>query len=58
MDMAGIYAGICKKDKPFESLEKVNEDHSITDIRGDPAYDPLRSDPRYAALLRHMNLQP
>jgi hypothetical protein len=56
--MARIYAGLGEKDKAFEWLGKACEDRSITGIKGDPVYDPLRSDPRFADLLRRMNLQP
>jgi len=53
-----IYAGLGDKDKAFEWLEKGYEDRSIGAIKVNPAYDPLRSDPRFANLLRRMNLQP
>ena len=56
---ARIYAGLGEKDKAFEWLEKGYEDRSIgTHIKVDPIFDPLRSDPRFADLLRRMNLQP
>jgi serine/threonine protein kinase/Tfp pilus assembly protein PilF len=53
-----IYAALGDKDKAFESLEKGYEDRSIGGIKVNPAYDPLRSDPRFADLLGRMNLQP
>lgn len=56
-----IYAGLVEKDKAFEWLEKAYEDHSIVSvgyIKTNPMFDPLRSDPRYADLLRRTNLQP
>jgi TolB-like protein/Tfp pilus assembly protein PilF len=53
-----IYAGLRDKDKTFEWLEKGYEDRSIGIIKVSPIYDPLHSDPRYADLLRRMNLQP
>jgi TolB-like protein/DNA-binding winged helix-turn-helix (wHTH) protein/Tfp pilus assembly protein PilF len=59
--MAKIYAGLAEKDKAFEWLEKAYEDHSIVSvgyIKTNPMFDPLRSDPRYADLLRRTNLQP
>jgi eukaryotic-like serine/threonine-protein kinase len=57
-----IYAGLGEKDKAFEWLEKSYEERSWglrdTYIKVSPAYDPLRSDPRFQDLLRRMNLQP
>jgi serine/threonine protein kinase len=53
-----IYAGLGEKDKAFEWLEKGFEERFIISIKVDPVYDPLRSDPRFADLLRRMNLQP
>jgi tetratricopeptide (TPR) repeat protein len=55
---AEIYASLGEKDKAFEWLEKAYEEHFIIAIKVDPVYDPLRSDPRFADLLRRMNLQP
>jgi len=57
-----IYAGLAEKDKAFEWLEKSYEDRSLATgfgtLKVDPVFDPLRSDPRFADLLRRMNLQP
>jgi len=57
-----IYVGLGDKEKAFEWLEKAYEEHSLGTgdaiIKVDPIYDPLRSDPRFADLLRRMNLQP
>jgi hypothetical protein len=58
---AKIYAGLEEKDMAFEWLEKAYEDRSIVSvgyIKPNPMFDPLRSDPRYADLLRRTNLQP
>jgi serine/threonine protein kinase/Tfp pilus assembly protein PilF len=55
---AAIYAGLGEKDKAFEWLEKGFEERSIGAIKVNPVYDPLHSDPRFADLLRRMNLQP
>jgi TolB-like protein/Flp pilus assembly protein TadD/predicted Ser/Thr protein kinase len=58
----GVYVGLGEKEKAFEWLEKAYEDRSIggtfVTIKADPLFDPLRSDPRFADLLRRMNLQP
>jgi eukaryotic-like serine/threonine-protein kinase len=54
---AMIYAGLAEKDKAFEWLEKAYEEHLVIAIRVNPAYDPLRSDPRFADLLRRVNLE-
>jgi len=55
---AAVYAGLAEKDKAFEWLEKAYEEHFIIGIKVHPVFDPLRSDPRFADLLRRMNLQP
>jgi len=58
---AKIYAGLKEKDKAFEWLEKAYEDRSVVSvgfIKTNPMFDPLRTDPRYADLLRRTNLQP
>ncbi len=55
---AEVYVGLGAKDKAFEWLEKGYEERFLPSIKVDPAYDPLRSDPRFQDLLRRMNLQP
>jgi serine/threonine protein kinase/Tfp pilus assembly protein PilF len=52
-----ICVGLGEKDKAFEWLEKAYEDRFIIAIKVNPIFDPLRSDPRFADLLRRMNLQ-
>jgi TolB-like protein/DNA-binding winged helix-turn-helix (wHTH) protein len=56
-----IYAALGEKDKAFELLEKGYKGRTIglggEDMKVNPAYDPVRSDPRFADLLRRMNLQ-
>jgi hypothetical protein len=46
----------------FASLEESVQDRSIetgfSTINVDPTFDPLRPDPRFADLLRRVNLQP
>ena len=59
--IAKIYTGLQEKEKAFEWLEKAYEDRSIVSvgfIKTNPMFDPLRSDPRFADLLRRTNLQP
>ncbi len=56
---AQIYAGLGEKDQAFEWLEKSYEDRSIAnlaEIKVDPQFDPLRSDPRFQDLLRRLKL--
>jgi len=54
------YALLGETDQAFSWLEKSQEEHGwwITTLNADPAFDGLRSDPRYANLLRRMNLEP
>jgi len=58
MYRAWTYAGLGEKDKAFEWLEKGYEDRSILSIKAYGVLAPLHSDPRWADLLRRMNLQP
>jgi hypothetical protein len=49
-----------KKDKAFGWLDKAYEKHDkgMTCVKVVPPLEPPRSDPRYQALLRHMNFPP
>ncbi len=55
-----VYTRLNDKDKAFEWLEKAIEARSIkfTYLVADPRYDNIRTDPRYAAILRRYGLQP
>jgi tetratricopeptide (TPR) repeat protein len=56
------YANLGRKDLAFEWLEKAYEQRAdlpdMTNIPVDPAFDVLRSDPRFDAFLRHAGLPP
>jgi serine/threonine-protein kinase len=54
---ARILAQLSDKDAAFEALDRAwqNRDAGLSGLKTDPYLDPLRSDPRYAALLRQMN---
>ena len=56
---AAVYAGLGDKDQAFAWLEKGFQARSATLVflAIDVTYDPLRSDPRYADLLRRMGLR-
>ena len=60
--IARIYMGLGDKDTAFTWLEKSYAERSQGLARNypkvSPTVDPLRSDPRFADLLRRMNLQP
>ena len=55
-----IYTGLGDKDQALEWLEKAVEECSslivICALNAFPAWDPLRSDPRFQDLLRRMGL--
>jgi eukaryotic-like serine/threonine-protein kinase len=57
---ANIYAALGEKDKAFEWFDRAYDERSIglSPLKTSFEYDPLRSDPRFAALLRRINLQP
>jgi tetratricopeptide (TPR) repeat protein len=58
MARAMVEIGLGEKDKAFEWLEKAYEEHYVIQLKVDPQFDPLRSDPRFSDLLGRMNLQP
>jgi len=58
-EVAGAYALVGDKDKAFEWLDKAYEERegqSISLLKCEPAYKNMRSDPRFAAMLRRMGL--
>ena len=56
--VAGIYAGLDDKDEAFRLLEKGYEEHSgsMPYLAVDSFWYGVRSDPRYADLLRRIGL--
>jgi serine/threonine-protein kinase len=59
MNIAIVYAYRGERDLAFSWLERAVDEHDITvghKFRDEPKLEPLRSDPRYKALLRKMNL--
>jgi serine/threonine protein kinase/tetratricopeptide (TPR) repeat protein len=56
--MADFYAGLGDKDQAFASLERAYEERSwyMTHLKLDPELDPLRSDPRFADLVKRVGL--
>jgi len=56
--IADVYISLGQHDQAFEWLEKAYEDRSgwLTWIAIEPKLDPIRNDPRFAVLLRRMNL--
>jgi hypothetical protein len=56
--IAKVYAALGESDQAFQWLEKAYEGHRLLLwLKVDPEYDPLRSDPRFSALLRKMGLE-
>jgi serine/threonine protein kinase/tetratricopeptide (TPR) repeat protein len=56
--VAQIYAIAGDKEQAFECLEQACREHhpELIDLKVEPAFDPLRSDPRYADLLQRVGL--
>jgi len=54
-----IYLGLGDKKRALEGLEKAFEDRywGLLWLNVDPRFDPLRTDPRFANLLRRMRLE-
>ncbi len=57
-DVAVIYAGLRDTEHAFEQLEKAYDDRAgwMIFLNVEPMLDPIRSDPRFTALLRRMKL--
>jgi hypothetical protein len=55
---AVIYAGLGERDQTFAWLERAyQERHQFMTLLGvEPLFDPLRSDPRFAGLVRRIGL--
>ncbi len=53
-----VYIGTGQRDQAMALLEKAFPEHSnlLTEIKTDPTYDPLRSDPRFQELLHRVGL--
>jgi TolB-like protein/Tfp pilus assembly protein PilF len=56
--VANIYAALGEKEKAFAELEKafINRDWELHRLKVDALMAPLRGDPRYAGMLRRLNL--
>jgi Flp pilus assembly protein TadD len=57
-ELALVYAGLGEKDKAFACLDKAYEEHSfpLHNLKVEPRFDSLHSDPRFSDLLRRMGL--
>jgi hypothetical protein len=54
---ATIYLGLGDRDRVFAWLEKTYADRdliALSSMRLDPIWDPIRSDPRFADLMRRI----
>jgi TolB-like protein/Tfp pilus assembly protein PilF len=57
--VALVYAAAGDTERAFESLERAFDERSpfLYELKVDPRYDPIRSDPRFAELLRRLGLE-
>ena len=55
-----VYAGLGDQDQAFSWFEKAYEErfYRLAYLKVDALWDPLRSDPRYADLLRRVGIPP
>jgi TolB-like protein/DNA-binding winged helix-turn-helix (wHTH) protein/Tfp pilus assembly protein PilF len=58
-DLAVAYSYLGDKNRAFEWLEKAYQEHSswMAELKINPMNDPLRSDPRFQALVKRVGLQ-
>jgi hypothetical protein len=59
-DLAVVYTGLNEKDQALEWLQKAYQDRSggLLQLKADPIFDPLRSDPRFNDLIARIGLPP
>ena len=57
-DIAMVYVGLGDKEQAFQWLDKAYEDRNqfMTRLKTEPKFDSLRSDPRFADLVRRVGL--
>ena len=57
-ELAALYAALNEREKAFAALEKAYGEHDLQlqFLKVDPAYDPLRGDPRYSDLLKRVGM--
>ena len=58
LDIAMVYTGLGDRDRAFSWLERAYTERVrlMPSLKVDPSFDPLHSDPRFAALLERMRL--
>jgi hypothetical protein len=56
--IAIIYVGLQEKDQAFEWLEKAYQERNpnLVNLKVQPIFDPIRSDPRFANLVQRVRL--
>jgi hypothetical protein len=56
--VALIHVGLGETDEAFEWLEKALADHAsmLVEVKSEPKLDNIRSDPRFARLLKRVGL--
>ena len=59
-DLALLYAGLNDPVRALDWLEKAYEERSggLLQVRADPMFDPIRSEPRFENLVRRLGLPP
>jgi serine/threonine-protein kinase len=59
LDIAMVNLGLGEYEAAFTWMERAYEDHSqwLEQLKVDPRYDPLRSDPRFHSLLKRVHLE-